>query len=48
MNKITYEPIVDNFLCINTIEDLRELYVKLRPLFAKEEQEVKIIQIKDE
>lgn len=48
MNKITYEPIIDNFVSIYSIEDLRKLYVKLRPLFAEDEQEVKVIQIKDE
>lgn len=48
MNKLTYEPIVDIFPFSYTIEDLRSLYIKLRPLFEREEPTEKIIQIKDE
>lgn len=48
MDKITYEPIVDYLPNLYTIEDLRNVYFKLRPLFADEEREVKIIQIQDE
>lgn len=48
MNKLSYEPIVDTFPLSYTVEDLRSLYLKLRPLFAEEESEEKIIQIKGE
>jgi|CXWL01.1.fsa_nt_gi hypothetical protein len=50
MNKITYEPIIDSFPFSYTVEDLRNVYLRLRPIFEREEtpETEKIIQVQDE
>jgi hypothetical protein len=50
MDKITYEPIIETFPDSYTREDLRNVYLKLRPIFELEETEEpeKIIQIQDQ
>ncbi len=45
MSKITYEPISQDFPFTN--DDLRNLYVKLAPLFDKDKEPVKVIQIEN-
>ena len=47
MDKITYEPITDHFPSEYTVEDLRNLYIKLRPLFTEADRTEKVIQIEN-
>jgi hypothetical protein len=50
MNKITYEPIIDSFLFSHTVEDLRNVYLKLRPIFESEAsaEPERVIQVQDQ
>ena len=48
MDKITYEPIIDQFPAGFTLEDLRRLYIKLHPLFTEDVRQDKVIQINEE
>ena len=48
MDKLIYEPIVDHLPAVTTVDDLRKLYDRLRPLFTEEEQMEKVIQIREE
>ncbi len=50
MNKITYEPIIDSFPFAYTVEDLRKVYLRLRPIFEREEsaEPERVIQIQDQ
>ena len=45
MTKITYEPINQEFPF--TTEDLHTLYIKLAPLFDKDEEPIEVIQIEN-
>ena len=47
MDKITYEPISENFPSEYTVDDLRRLYMKLRPLFTEDDRTEKVIQIEN-
>ena len=46
MDKITYEPLPENFPSEYTVEDLRRLYMKLQPLFTEDDRNERVIQIR--
>ena len=46
-SQITYEPIADDFPSGYTVEDLRNIYIKLRPLFTEPDRPERVIHIQN-